>query len=421
MNLSKYSIGIGDRFGHEAKAQLKAIIDANEKLNNITPVWNKSFREHNIIHTKPSNTRMAADKAIRELNWKEQYFIDADHINMSNVDEFIDHSDFFTIDVADFIDKKADEEKLKKSIDQNIKFIGEIYIPNISQPFKVTEKELENIIQKYLSAITEAGRIYRFVEGKKGKNNFITEISIDEVLEPQSPIELLIILSLLSSEKIPLQTIAPRFTGRFNKGVDYVGDISKFEKEFEEDILIINYAVKKFGLPDNLKLSIHSGSDKFSIYPVIKRIMQKHDKGIHLKTAGTTWLEEVIGLALAGSEPLKLVKMFYNEALSRMDELCAPYAQVIDIDLNKLPSANEVKQWSSEKFANTLRHIPGQPDYNPDFRQLIHVGYKVAVEHGEEFTSFLSKYSDIIGQQVYENIYERHLCRLFNTQRNSHA
>jgi len=414
MNLLKYSIGIGDRFGHEAKAQLKAIIDANEKLNNITPVWNKSFREHHIIHTKPSDTRMTADKAIRDLNWKEQYFIDADHINMSNVDEFIYHSNFFTIDVADFIGKKTDDEKLNKSIHQNFKFIGEIYIPNISHPFKVTEKELKNIIQKYLSAITEAGMIYRFIEGKKGKNNFITEISIDEVLEPQSPIELLIILSLLSSEKIPLQTIAPRFTGRFNKGVDYVGDISKFEKEFEEEILIVDYAIKEFGLANNLKLSIHSGSDKFSIYPVIKRIMQKHDKGIHLKTAGTTWLEEVIGLALASSAPLKLVKMFYNEALSRMDELCAPYAQVIDIDLKKLPSVNEVKQWSGEKFANTLRHIPGQPDYNPDFRQLIHVGYKVAVEHREEFTSFLSKYSDIIGQQVYDNIYERHLCRLFN-------
>ncbi len=414
MKLSKYSIGIGDRFGHEAKAQLKAIIDANDKLIIITPVWNKSFREHNIIHTKPSDTRMAANKAVQELNWREQFFVDADHINMSNVAEFIYHSDFFTIDVADFIGKKPDDGKLKKSIKQNSGFIGELNIPKISQPFILAEKELENIIQKYLSAITEAGKIYRFIEGKKGINNFITEISIDEVLEPQSPIELLIILSLLSKEKIPVQTIAPRFTGRFNKGVDYVGEISKFEKEFEEDILIIDYAIKKFSLPDNLKLSIHSGSDKFSIYPVIKRIMYKHDKGIHLKTAGTTWLEEVIGLAVASSESLELVKKIYNEALSRMNELCAPYAQVIDIDIKKLPLVNEVKLWSGEKFANTLRHIPGQPDYNPDFRQLIHVGYKVAVEHGDQFKSFLCKYSDIIEKQVYENIYVRHLCRLFN-------
>jgi hypothetical protein len=197
MELSKYSIGIGDRFGHEAKAQLKAVIDANEKLINITPVWNKSFREHSIIHSKPSDTRITVDKAIKELNWEKQYFIDADHINMSNVDEFISYSDYFTIDIADFIGN-TDKEKLKKSIHQNFEFIGEINIPNISQPFKLSEKELENIIQKYLSAITEAGMIYRFIESKKGTNNYITEISIDEVLEPQSPIELLIILSLLS-------------------------------------------------------------------------------------------------------------------------------------------------------------------------------------------------------------------------------
>jgi hypothetical protein len=414
MKLPKYSIGIGDRFGHEAKAQLKAIIDANKKFGEITPVWNKSFREHSIIHTKPSDARIAAEKAVGELNWEKPYFIDADHINMTNVEGFISHSDFFTIDIADFIGKKADDEKVLNSVNQNSEFIGEISIPNISRPLKLSENELKNIIQKYLAAISEAGTIYRFIEAKKGANNFITEISIDEVLEPQSPIELLIILSLLSKEKIPLQTIAPRFTGRFNKGVDYVGDISKFETEFEEDILIIDYAVKKFGLPDNLKLSVHSGSDKFSIYPIINKIIQKHNKGIHVKTAGTTWLEEVIGLAIASSESLEMVKKVYIEALSRANELCAPYAQVVDIDIKRLPSANEVKNWSGEKFANTLRHIPNHSDYNPDFRQLIHVGYKIAVEQGEEFTSLLSKYSDIIGKQVYENIYVRHLCRLFN-------
>lgn len=220
-------------------------------------------------------------------------------------------------------------------------------------------------------------------------------------------------MSLVASENIPIQTIAPRFTGRFNKGVDYVGDISKFEKEFEEDILVIDYAIQKFGLPKNLKLSVHSGSDKFSIYPSIAKIINKYDKGIHIKTAGTTWLEEVIGLAMAGGEALELVKLFYYEALSRIDELCAPYEQVIDIDIDKLPTKLEVENWSSKKFSDTLRHIPDNPDYNPNFRQLIHVGYKVAVEHNEAFTSCLTKYADIVETQVYENIYHRHLERLF--------
>lgn len=414
MKISKYSIGIGDRFGHEAKAQLKAIIEANKKLINIIPVWNKSFREHGITKTKPYDTRVAADKAVQELNWTGQYFIDADHINMSNVNEFIDHSDFFTIDIAEFIGNKNDEGKLIEVLNQNSKLIGEISIPNIAEAFKLSKNELEIIIKKYSPAITEAGVIYRFIESKKGKDKFITEISIDEVLEPQSPMELLIILSLIAYEKIPIQTIAPRFTGKFNKGVDYVGNILKFEKEFEEDILVIDYAIREFGLPENLKLSVHSGSDKFSIYTIISKVINKYDKGIHIKTAGTTWLEEVIGLAMAGDESLKLVKLFYNESLSRIDELCAPYAQVIDINIEKLPSINNVKKWSGDKFVNTLRHIQDNSDYNPNFRQLIHVGYKVAVEHSEEFNLYLTKYSDIVGQQVYENIYNRHLCKLFN-------
>ncbi len=219
---------------------------------------------------------------------------------------------------------------------------------------------------------------------------------------------------MLADKKVPAQTIAPKFTGRFNKGVDYRGDLVQFAKEFEEDVLVIDYAVKEFGLPEELKLSVHSGSDKFSIYPIMAEVIKKYDKGLHLKTAGTTWLEEVIGLAVAGGEGLELAKKIYANSYNRKDELCAPYADVIDIDTSKLPSIDEVNNWTSEKYTNTLRHIPGQPDYNPNFRQLIHVAYKVAAEMGETYTGLLEKYTDIIGKCVEENIYDRHLKRLFN-------
>jgi len=233
------------------------------------------------------------------------------------------------------------------------------------------------------------------------------------VESPQSPVELFFILKMISDLGIPAQTIAPKFTGRFNKGVDYVGDVAKFAQEFEEDILVIEFAIQEFNLPGNLKLSVHSGSDKFSIYPEIQRIITKHDKGIHVKTAGTTWLEEVIGLALSGGEALEAAQSIYTQALSRQEELCAPYADVIDIKQSMLPSAAEVNSWSSEKFANTLRHIPGHPDYNPNFRQLIHVGYKIAAEMGDHYTNLLGKHSTLIGSCVEENLYDRHLKRLF--------
>jgi hypothetical protein len=177
--------------------------------------------------------------------------------------------------------------------------------------------------------------------------------------------------------------------------------------------MVIDYAIKNFGLPSELKLSIHSGSDKFSIYPVIKELSKKHNKGFHLKTAGTTWLEEVIGLALAGGEALLFVKDLYSRALKNVEKLCAPYADVIDIDESKLPSAMEVQTWTGEKFASALRHIPDNPQYNPNMRQLMHVAYKLAAEKIDVFNSYLEKHSDIIGKCVFENLYERHAKRLF--------
>jgi len=220
-------------------------------------------------------------------------------------------------------------------------------------------------------------------------------------------------LSALADNEIKAQTIAPKFTGRFNKGVDYVGDLPQFAKEFEEDILVIKQAIKEFGLPENLKLSVHSGSDKFSLYKPISELIKKHDTGIHLKTAGTTWLEEMIGLAEAGNEALELAKEIYATALGRFDELCGPYAAVIDVKESRLPGAEEVNGWSGKKFADTLRHNQQHPDFNPDFRQLLHVAYKVAGENGDRYYTALKKYKDIVAANVTENLYDRHVVPLF--------
>ncbi len=414
MKLGQYSFGIGDRFGHQGEAQLRAITKAADAGIEIIPVWNKSNREHTYIHSKPEDTRIEADAAVKALNYKKKFFVDADHINLGNVQGFIQSSDFFTIDVAGKIGSKASFEEMNEFVFSCKRYSGTLKIPGIKHSFNVDERLLKEITTRFLEAVKEAGRIYQFIKDQKGKDNFVTEISMDEVESPQTPVELFFILKMIAEQGIPAQTIAPKFTGRFNKGVDYVGDIKQFASEFEEDILVIDYAVKEFGLPANLKLSVHSGSDKFSIYPVMGNIIKKHNKGIHVKTAGTTWLEEVIGLALSGGEALEMAKDIYQNAFMRMDELCAPYADVIDIHLDKLPSPEEVKKWSSNKFADALRHIPGHPDYNPNFRQLIHVGYKIAAEYREKYTDLLKLNRDLIGQCVEDNIYERHLKRLFD-------
>ena len=413
MKIGKYSLGIGDRFGHQGEAQLRAIMRAEVAGFDVVPVWNKSNREHSYIHSKPDDTRIEADAAVKALSFSRAYFVDADHINLSNVNGFIAASDFFTLDVASKIGTSSNDEQISEFVSSCKKYSGILNIPGIEHPFNVSDQLLKNITLKFLAAIAEAGKIYNYIKEQKGADHFVTEVSMDEVETPQTPVEMFFILKMIADQGIPVQTIAPKFTGRFNKGVDYVGDVAQFSREFEEDVLVIDYAVKEFGLPENLKLSVHSGSDKFSIYPAISQIIRKYDKGIHVKTAGTTWLEEVIGLALAGGEALELAKQIYKSALERQEELCAPYADVIDIKQNELPSAIEVDQWGSGKFANTLRHIPGHPDYNPNFRQLIHVGYKIASESGTKYTGLLEKHHDLIGSCVEENLFDRHLKRLF--------
>ncbi len=414
MKLGKFSFGVGDRFNHQGEAQLRALLKANEKGVEVTPVWNKSNREHNIVNSEPEGTRIEADDAVKNLDWKKPYFVDADHINLTNVDRFIEHSDFFTLDVAMYINSESTAEETAAFKKSCASFGDEVNIPGIDEPIKITDSLLDEVAGKFLAAIKEAGKIYRHIEAKKGVGNFVTEVSMDEVESPQTPVDMFFILKMIADEKIPAQTIAPKFTGRFNKGVDYVGDVEQFAKEFEQDVLVIDYAVKTFGLPEDLKLSVHSGSDKFTIYPVMAEIIKKYDKGIHVKTAGTTWLEEVIGLALSDEEGVKAAKAIYTGALGRMEELCEPYADVIDIDESLLPSPEEVETWSGEKCANTLRHIPGHPDYNPSLRQLIHVGYKLAAEMGSTYTDLLKKHVGIVGNCVEENIYDRHLKRLFN-------
>jgi hypothetical protein len=412
--LGKYSIGLGDRFGHQGGAQIKAIIAASRKGIEITPVWNKSNREHTTIGTHPGDVRIEADSVTKNAGFKKAYFVDADHINLDTVDRFIESSDFFTIDVASYIGKKADDKEIAEFLDSVEKYTGDLKIPGTNFLFKTSESQITQIAEKYLFAAIKARDIFRKIEKAKGKGNFITEVSMDEVPHPQTPVELFFILEMLASENIPVQTIAPKFSGRFNKGVDYVGDPLKFAAEFESDLIVIDFAIKEFGLPENLKMSIHSGSDKFAIYPQIGSIIKKYDKGIHLKTAGTTWLEEAIGLAESGGEALDFVKEIYSESLEKIDELCAPYSDVIDINRSSLPSKDKVSKWNNTEFADSLRHIPGNKYYNPNMRQLIHVAYKLAALKMEDYFRLLQTNEKTVSECVYENIYDRHICRLFN-------
>jgi hypothetical protein len=411
--LGKYSIGVGDRFAHQAKAQLAACIAALNYRVEIIPVWNKSNREHTIIGSEPASTRTAADMAVRELDWKLPYFVDADHIGLQTVDRFLPACDFYTIDVADFIGKTASQAEVDKFVQRHSDLRGAIALRGIDERFAIAEADLRRTAAKFLFAVKTAGEVYRKIAAAKGEGTFVAEVSMDETDAAQSPVELLIILAAIADERIPIQTIAPKFSGRFNKGVDYVGDVAQFALEFAADVAAVEYAVQHFGLPDNLKLSVHSGSDKFSIYSAIYDVMKRFDAGVHLKTAGTTWLEELIGLAEAGGAGLSLAKEIYAEALAKREELCVPYASVIDIDPSQLPSAETVRVWTSAQYTAALRHVPGAPGYNSSFRQLLHVGFKVAARMGQQYLNLLEANESVIARNVTENLYNRHIVPVF--------
>ena len=413
LTLGKYSVGVGDRFAHQAKAQLQACVLAAKAGADVTPVWNKSNREHTIIGSEPGSVRAAADAAVRDLKWAKPYHVDADHIRLETVERFLPACDFYTIDVADSIGQAATANAVKIFTTRHPELLGTLSIPGVSEPFSTTAADIERVVSKYLKAVKDASAIYNKIAWSKGSDNFITEVSMDETDEPQTPQELLLILIMLADEGVPVQTIAPKFTGRFNKGVDYVGDVTQFAREFRDDLAVIAYAVKKFRLPANLKLSVHSGSDKFSLYAPMREALRDTGAGVHLKTAGTTWLEELIGLAESGGEGFDLAKVIYAKALTKKAELCAPYAAVIDIDATNLPTADEVYEWSAEQYVGALRHDPANPLFNPSLRQLLHVGFKIAAQMGEQYLTTLKTCEAAVSRNVTTNLYDRHLKPLF--------
>lgn len=406
-------MGVGDRFARQAPAQLRACLAAARQGVEVIPVWNKSNREHVIIGSEPASTRAAAEAAVKALGWQRPYHVDADHIGLQTVDRFIPYADFYTIDVADWIGKPAEAEAVAAFAQRHAELAGKMAIPGVEPAFEMDAAQVRRMAGKYLLAVQEAGRVYRHVAGAKGGERFITEVSLDETDTAQTPAEMLVILAALADEGIPVQTIAPKFTGRFNKGVDYVGEVERFEREFNADLAVVAFAVKQYSLPRTLKLSVHSGSDKFSLYGPIRRGLERFQAGVHLKTAGTTWLEEVIGLAEAGGNGLALAKEIYAGALEHVEELCAPYAAVIDIDRGKLPAAGVVAGWSAEQFVAALRHDPRNAAFNPNLRQLLHVGYKIAAKMGARYLEALDECEASVSRNVTENLYARHLQPLF--------
>ena len=197
--IEKYSFGVGDRFAHQAESQLNAFVEAEKLGIDIVPVWNKSHREHTTIGSEPGSVRAAGDAAVKALGWSKSHYVDADHINLSTVDGFLDASDFFTIDVADSIGSAAPAEAVTAFVERHGELVGNHEIPGIDRELSISKADVEKIAAHYLLATIQAAEIFRHIESKKG-DNFVTEVSMDETDDPQTPPEMLIILAAIARQ-----------------------------------------------------------------------------------------------------------------------------------------------------------------------------------------------------------------------------
>src|SRR5450755_1443497 len=175
LTLEKFSLGVGDRFAHQAKAQLQACVLAAAQGVTVIPVWNKSNREHGIVGSEPASVRAAADEAVRQAGWKQAYHVDADHINLGTVDRFIDASDFYTLDVAAAIGQAAEADGVDAFVVRHPELEGTVNILGIDRPFVLDRNGIVQIARKYLGAVQQAGAIYRHVHEKRAGREFITE------------------------------------------------------------------------------------------------------------------------------------------------------------------------------------------------------------------------------------------------------
>lgn len=295
------SAGMGDRLGLATPGHVAAVLGSG-----IAPIFaQQSVRENVRTGRKPQEVMDDALWGVFQTGWRDPWGADADHLKqLEYLDAFVAAGyTFFTVDPGDHVDQTADEaglaelrekslslpwEKLQTSREELLRSLG-------GQPFQLegftlefNEEILLRAAVKYGRAVAHALDMYRRLVELHGEKLFDFEVSVDETATPTSAEEHFYIAHELKRLGVRWVSLAPRFVGRFEKGVDYVGDINELDRTMAQHAAIMRY----FG---SYKLSLHSGSDKFSVYPIAAR----HTRGlVHLKTAGTSYLEALRVLAI---------------------------------------------------------------------------------------------------------------------------
>ena len=389
INGNRISIGLGDRLGVASAGHLRLI-----KNRQVFPVLaQQSIRELNLTERNYNDVISAAAWAVFQEGYQKGYGADGDHLKTAEeVKMALDcEVTMITLDCSEQIDNSIElldkeeinsryqtiQEEERKRLEG--KYLSEKFAIDQDTWIEFTKEEFQKTVLIYWKAIRHTIKIYNAII-KGYHRNIDFEISIDETIVPTSPESHFFIASELIAGGVKIASLAPRFCGEFQKGIDYIGDMKQFTVGFEMHAKIARF----FGY----RLSIHSGSDKFSVFPIIGK---KACEGFHLKTAGTNWLEAVRVIAAVDPEFYRCVHAF---ALSHLEAAKKYYH--VSVVASHLPDINSMKD----------NELPSLMDLD-DVRQALHITYGFILTAKNKEGNFL--FRDRIYALLYQ--YERQYYR----------
>jgi hypothetical protein len=377
------SAGSGDRLGLATPGHIRAF----REVGGIAPILaQQSMRENARTGRSPQQVMDDAMWGVFQEGWREPWGSDADHLKTTeHVDLCVAAGyTFYTIDPGDHVDNAAHTDPLEvlrrkyealpwdrleaTPADMRDRYLGQTHlIGGLSLAYD--ETSLLRAVVKYGRAIAHTTEMYRHLKRAKGDAPFDLEVSVDETETPTTPLEHLFIASELKRLGVEWVSLAPRYVGRFEKGVDYIGDLETFEDSFTKHAAIAR-AVGPY------KLSIHSGSDKFSIYPM----MAEHTYGLsHLKTAGTSYLEALRAVAQVDPD---LFREILALAIERYPEDRATYHVSAEVD--KVPAPETLGDEALENVLDTF-----------DGREVLHVTFGSVLDRmGDELKAVLDEHEE---------------------------
>jgi len=357
------SFGFGDRLGVATPGHVQAVAGSG-----VVPFFaQQSIRELTRTQRTAQEVMDAASWAVFQTGWREGFGADADHLKTTEDVDLTAAAGFtmFTIDPGDHVDNAADTDEpaaLQAKFEQlpwadlqttaaecRKRYLEQAFEIEGIGPLRFSEETLLRAACKYGAAVAHTAKMARHIEAVKGAGHFEIEMSVDETLAPTTPLEHFFVASELKRLSVKVVSLAPRFIGEFEKAVDYRGDLAEFEKQFAQHAAIARHC-------GPYKISIHSGSDKFSIYPIVA----KYTAGlVHVKTAGTSYLEALRVVARHDPEMFREILDF---AFGRFDEDKASYH--VSTDLSKVPRPQDLADGDLESVLS-----------EDDGRQLLHITF----------------------------------------------